>query len=144
MEVEQEIVRTEKIKTRIREVSTIEKKIERTLKNYVPTGKLRNERELEVSLSARLASVFGHENIQTQAPLEHGKVDIVINREYAIELKMPSTYGELIKSEGPISHYADSFKKVFFYIYDIKRVLTPTEKKEIAKKLPSNVEIIVK
>lgn len=144
IEVEQEIIRTEKIKTKVRKVSTIERKIERELKKFRPIGRIKSERELEIALAGSLSRAFGAENVQRQVRMRYGKVDMVIQHEYAIELKMPSSFSEIIRSEGPIRRYADNFKKVYFFIYDVRKVLSPTEKKELQRDLPSNVEVIIK
>jgi hypothetical protein len=143
MEIEQEITRTEKIKTRVRKISIIERRIEGILKGYIPTGRIKSERELELQLAGKLSQALGQEKVETQCRSKYGRVDVVVDKEYAIELKMPSSYSELIRSEGPISHYAEDFKRVFLYVYDEKKILKPMEKEELQKKLPKNVILMV-
>jgi hypothetical protein len=101
------------------EESGIEKEIERKLRGYRPAGRIGNERELELELRGKLSSVFGPENVETQKKLRYGKIDIVINQEYAIELKLPSSYTELIRSEGQF-HGMPKISRRFSFSFTIR------------------------
>jgi len=142
-QIEEEIIKTRKVK-KVRKISTIERKIERELKKYRPISRIKSEKDLERELSGSLSRAFGYEKVQTQKRTPYGRVDMVINDEYAIELKLASSYSYISRSIGPILDYADDFKKVYLLIYDERKVLKPLDIKKIRNKLPSNVELIIK
>jgi len=147
MEIEQEIVRTERIKTRVRKVSSIEKKLLKELKEFKPLvrGRFR-EKNLENQLLIWLQRPF--EKVDYQVPSRRGKVDIVVDGKYAIELKLVSSPSQLHTFLGQIFAYSREYEKVFLVIYDSRGSIKPAnirELEEFFKEMNvTNVEIIKK
>lgn len=125
VEMEQEIVRTEQIKTRIRKTRTVEKEISRELEAFSPMvrGRFR-EKNLENQLVQWLKRPF--EDVDYQVPCRSGKVDVVVDGKYAIELKIASAPSQLKSFLGQVFEYSREFEKVFLLIYDSSGSIKPS------------------
>ena len=147
MEVEQEITRTEKIKTRVRRVSRIERKIERELGKFKPMvrGRFR-ERNLENQLYIWLQRPF--DDVDYQVPCKKGKIDIAIDGRYGIELKMAASPAQLHGFLGQVFVYSKEFEKVYLLIYDTRGNIKPANIRELKGTLKemgaTNVKVLKK
>ena len=131
VEIEQEITRTETIRTE--EVKT--KVVKRTrritklrthlnqFKPMVTRKKALKERELEAQMVQSLRAIFGLDNVNYQERARGGRVDIVVDNKYAIELKVITSPSQLTNMVGQVWKYSKEYDKVFLWMYDIKSQL---------------------
>jgi len=116
VEVEQEIIRTEKITTRVRKrkISRTEIKIKKELVGFKPIiRKKTKERDIEAQLVQRLQVKFGEDKINYQERARSGRIDIVVDDDYAIELKLLTSPSQLTPLLGQALNYASEYKKLF-------------------------------
>ncbi len=148
VEVELEIVRPKSAKSKKVSKSTqMVTKIRKELKNFKPLGvrsKSFNERNLEVQLVQRLRYAFGEGKVNYQEGGRSGRVDIVVDGKYAIELKVGASRSELNRLQGQLTGYSEEYRMVFGYIYDQKSQLKTTDLNDLKRRLKhiKNVEII--
>lgn len=125
-----------------------ERKILRELKSFKPVsrGKFKEknfENQLLIWLNAR-----GLDNVDYQVQCKQGRVDIVIDGKYAIELKLVSSPSALTSLIGQVFSYAKEYEKVFLIIYDVKGSIRPANIKELKTNFQTmnapNIQIIEK
>jgi len=151
MEMEQEIIRTERITTRVkkRKVSRIETRIKKQLTSFSPIiRKKTKERNIEAQLVQRLQVTIGDEMVNYQERARSGRVDIVVANDYAIELKLITSPSQLTSLIGQAFKYSKEYPKLFIWLYDVRKTLKRTDIKQFKKDLQDarirNVEVIVK
>ncbi len=156
VEIEQEITRTETIKTE--QVKTKVKKITKTitklkshLKNFKPIIRKRSqfkERNLEVQMVQSLQAAFGTNKVNYQERARGGRVDIVVDDKYAIELKVITTPTQLTGMVGQVMKYSREYDQVFVWIFDRKSQLKTKDVNEFKKMMKQasvdNLEVLVK
>ncbi len=142
-EIETKVVKPKKLSK-----TSIERKILRELKSFKPVsrGKFKEknfENQLLIWLKAR-----GFENVDYQVQCKQGRVDIVIEGKYAIELKLVSSPSALTSLIGQVFSYAKEYEKVFLIIYDVKGSMRPANIKELKTNFQNmnalNIEVIEK
>lgn len=155
IEVEQEIIRTEKIKTE--KVTTKVKKTTKTItklrsllndfKPIVPRKKLLKERELEAQMVQSLTTLFGPKKVNYQERARGGRVDIVVDSRYAIKLKVITSPSQLTSMVGQVMKYSQEYDRVFVWIYDIKSQLKTKDVNDFEKMMKqasvNNLEVKV-
>ena len=150
VEVEQEITRTERIKTTIKskKTSEYEEIIFNTLKKFTPVRKKDlKEKDIESQLYQRLTALLPEEKTSMQQRGKSGRADIVVDGKIAIELKMINSLTQLFQLKGQLDEYNKEYKKIFCYLYDEKNSISPQNFKEFEKDLKRmgiNAEIIKK
>lgn len=97
-------------------------KIIETIKNYYDTRIIRDERELESVINVLLKTKFPEYNVVYQKKIPKGRVDIVIDDEIAIELKIADNTGNLNQLFGQIEWYKEVYKQLIIVILDLDRV----------------------
>lgn len=150
-DVEQEIIRTEKIKTRVRKrkVNRFESTLRKQLKSFNPIIRKRTrEKNIEEQLVQRLQAVLGDDKVNYQERARAGRVDIVVDKKYAIELKMITSPSQLTSLLGQTLVYSKEYPKLFLWLYDVKKSLKTADINNFKKNLQSakikNFEVIVK
>lgn len=86
------------------------------------------EKNLENQLLIWLQRPF--DDINYQVPCKRGKVNIVVGKKYAIELKLASSPSQLHNFLGQVFAYSKEFEKVFLVIYDTKGAIKQANIKE--------------
>lgn len=141
-------VKTKVAKPKKLSKTAVERKILRELRSFkpVPRGKFKEknfENQLLIWLTAR-----GFENVDYQVQCKQGRVDIVIDRKYAIELKLVSSPSALTSLIGQVFSYAKEYEKVFLIIYDVKGSIRPANIEELKTNFQTmnalNIEVIEK
>lgn len=129
VEVEQEIVRTERIKTTIKskKVSEYEEIILYTLKKFTPLPKKNmSERDIQDQLISKLTMVIPEDKMNWEQRGKSGRADIVVNDKIAIELKLINSPQQLVPLKAQLDEYNKEYKgKIFCYLYDEKRSIKP-------------------
>ena len=150
VEVEQEIVRTESIKTTIKskKVSEYEEIILKTLKIFTPIHKRdMKERDIQDQLISKLTVLIPPDKVNWEQRGKSGRADIVVNDKIAIELKLINSPQQLIPLKSQLDEYNKEYKEIFCYMYDERRSIKPQNFKEFEKDLKRygiNAEIILK
>jgi len=150
VEVEQEIVRTESIKTTIKskKVSEYEEIILKTLKIFTPIHKRdMKERDIQDQLISKLTVLIPPDKVNWEQRGKSGRADIVVNDKIAIELKLINSPQQLVPLKAQLDEYNKEYKKIFCYMYDERRSIKPQNFKEFEKDLKRygiNAEIILK
>jgi len=120
----------------------------RELKSFKPLARGRFkekhfENQLLIWLGAR-----GFENVDYQVQCKTGRVDIVIEGKYAVELKLVSSPSALTSLIGQVFSYSKEFEKVYLIIYDVKGSIRPANIKELKANFQKmnalNIELIEK
>ena len=156
LEIEQEITRTETIKTE--QVKTKVKKTTKTitllkshLKNFKPIIRKRSqfkERNLEVQMVQSLQAAFGPNKVNYQERARGGRVDIVVDDKYAIELKVITSPTQLTSMVGQVMKYSREYDQVFVWMFDSKSQLKTKDVNEFKKMMKqasvNNLEVLVK
>ena len=153
-ELEQEIVRTEEIKTE--KVTTIETKTIKTksitklrshLKDFDPIviGSFK-EKNLEAQMVQSLRRDFGKNKVSYQERARGGRIDIVVDGKYAIELKVISSPSQLTQLVGQVSNYSREYQKVFLYLFYRKSQMKNKDLNVLKQNIKhlKNVEILIK
>lgn len=151
IEFEQEIIRTEKIKTKVRKKKTTRTvtKLRKAIKNFdpiTPRKKQIKERDLEAQMVQALTISFGKDKVNYQERARGGRVDIVVDGKYAIELKIITSPSQLTPLIGQALVYSKEYEKVFVYLYDKRNALKSKNIKTYETHLKDagvkNVEVI--
>jgi hypothetical protein len=150
VEVEQEITRTERIKTTIKskKVTEYEEIIFKTLNNFTPIPKRdMKERDIQDQLISKLTVLIPQDKVNWEQRGKSGRADIVVNNKIAIELKLINSPQQLVPLKGQLDDYNKEYSKIFCYMYDERRSIKPQNRKEFLndlKRMGINAEIIVK
>ena len=150
IEIEQEIIRTETIKTKVRKSTKTLTKLRSLLKNFSPITRKQGikERDLEAQMVSSLRPVLGKDKVNYQERARGGRVDIVVDGKYAIELKVFTSPKQLTDMVGQVMNYSDEYEQVFVWIYDqqgtTKRKDINDFKGKMKKAKIKNVEVMVK
>jgi len=150
VEMEQEIIRTEKITTRVKKKSiSYDKTVKRILTNFDPIIKRKTrERNLEAQLVQSLRAVLDPGVVDYQQRAKSGRVDIAIGSDIAIELKLINSPSQLISLQGQLFNYAQEYKKLYCWIYDSNKCIKPRDFTKFKKNLKTmsleNVVVIKK
>jgi len=131
VEIEQEItrtetIRTEKVKTKVKKTTRTLTKLRSHLKQFKPIvtrKKALKERQLEAQMVQSLSAIFGPDKVNYQERARGGRVDIVVDDKYAIELKVINSPSQLTSMVGQVMKYSKEYDKVFLWMYDIKSQL---------------------
>ena len=150
VEVEQEIERTEKIRTTIKkktreiEFDTEVSKIVRTFEPIIK--KDMKKKDVEGQLVQSLRAVIPKEKVDYQQRGRSGRADIVIGRDIAIELKLINGASQLMALKGQLHSYSKEYEKLYVWMYDLNNVLKHQTldnfKKEIAEMGIKNIEVV--
>jgi len=106
-----------------------------------------NEKSLEIQLYQYLNVLFGDFNVQYQVTGKTGRIDILIDDDIAIELKIFYSPKQLKQAMYQFYDYADEYSKLFVVIHDRYRKLKPNLiiklRKDLEKWTKENIEFIV-
>ena len=156
VEIEQEItrtetIRTEKVKTKVKKTTRTISKLRSHLKQFKPMvsrKKALKERQLEAQMVQSLRPIFGPDKVNYQERARGGRVDIVVDDKYAIELKVINSPSQLTSMVGQVMKYSREYDKVFLWMYDIKSQLKTKDVNEFKNMMKQasvdNLEIIQK
>jgi hypothetical protein len=156
VEIEQEItrtetIRTEKVKTKVKKTSRTLTKLRSHLKQFKPIvarKKALKERQLEAQMVQSLSAIFNPSKVNYQERARSGRVDIVVDDKYAIELKVVTSPSQLTAMVGQVMKYSQEYDKVFLWMYDIRSQLKTKDvndfKKMMKQATVNNLEIIQK
>jgi len=125
-------------------------KLRKSLKDFKPIETKKgsyNESVLEAQLFQQLSVQFGKENVKFQAPSKSGRVDLLINNKYAIELKLASSKKQLESAFLQFLNYAKEYENLFVLIHDINKKLQNNDVKKFKKQFyeigQNNIEFII-
>lgn len=140
-------IKTKVVKPKKQSKTAIERKILRELKSFKPLARGRfKEKHFENQLLIWLKRPF--ENVDYQVQCKQGRVDIVIEGKYAVELKLVSSPSALTSLIGQVFSYSKEFEKVYLIIYDVKGSIRPANIKELKANFQKmnalNIELIEK
>lgn len=156
MEIEQEItrtetIRTEKVKTKVKKTTKTITRLRSHLKDFKPIVRKKSqfkERDLEVQMVQSLQAAFGTNKVNYQERARSGRVDIVVDSKYAIELKVVTSPTQLTGMVGQVMGYSEEFDRVFVWIYDRRSQLKSKDVNDFKKKMKrasvDNLEVLVK
>ncbi|TFH16739.1 hypothetical protein E4H04_06160 [Candidatus Bathyarchaeota archaeon] len=152
LEIEQEITRTEKIQTEtvITKVKTTTQtitKLRSHLKKFKPImSRSFRESNLEAQMVQSLRMTFGDDKVNYQERARGGRVDIVVDGKYAIELKVITSPSQLTSMVGQVINYSREYQTVFVWLHDRNSQLKNKDIKNLKQNLNhlNNVEIISK
>jgi len=156
VEIEHEItrtetIRTEKVKTKIKKTTRTITKLRSHLDQFKPIvtrKKVLKERELEAQMVQSLSAIFGPDKVNYQERARSGRVDIVVDDKYAIELKVINSPSQLTSMVGQVMKYSKEYDKVFLWMYDIKSQLKTKDVNDFKKMMKqasvTNLEIFQK
>lgn len=141
-------IKTKVVKPKKQSKTAIERKILRELKSFKPIKRGRfKEKDFEDQLLIWLGA-RGFENVNYQAQCKSGRVDILIEGKYAVELKLISSPSALTSLIGQVFSYSKEFEKVYLIIYDVKGSIRPANIKELESNFKHmnalNIELIEK
>lgn len=105
----------------IKRKSKMERIIEE-LDKFESHSNTRNEEELEKELFQYLKGRFKSFNIVPQYKTNKGKIDLVIDEEIAIELKIADSRANVRSLSGQIEDYLEDFTKLIVVILDVDKV----------------------
>ena len=95
-----------------------------------------------------LKAIFGPDKVNYQERARSGRVDIVVDDKYAIELKVFNSPSQLTAMVGQVMKYSTEYEKVFLWMYDIKSQLKTKDvndfKKLMKKASVNNLEVFQK
>lgn len=141
-------IKTKIVKPKKQSKTALERKILRELKSFKPIKRGRfKEKDFEDQLLIWLGA-RGFKNVKYQAQCKSGRVDILIEGKYAVELKLVSSPSALTSLIGQVFSYSKEFEKVFLIIYDVKGSIRPANIKELELNFKHmnapNIEVIEK
>jgi hypothetical protein len=88
--------------------------------DFEVSGKIHDEDALQNQLIQVLGTKFGKGGIEQEQPLKNGDiVDILINKKFVIELKIPENRTALRNLYGQLKEYMDEFENICVFILDI-------------------------
>jgi hypothetical protein len=96
------------------------------LRNY-RTPEVRDEKEFEKGVYSFLTAKFPNFSIERQYPSNRGKVDLVIEKKYAIELKIAESRNQVRSFIGQLKDYHKDFNNIAIVVLDIGKVETLNE-----------------
>ncbi|NJE07614.1 hypothetical protein E3E31_03590 [Thermococcus sp. M39] len=94
-------------------------KIIETITEFEPMGIVRDEKELRNQLASWLSAKLGKSVVKLEYPFEHGKVDILVKDEIAIEVKVADGKQKLKNLVGEVTTDKMYFSSVIAVIFDI-------------------------
>jgi hypothetical protein len=156
VEIEQEItrtetVKTEKVTTKVKVSSPTLGKLRSHLKVFKPIvarRKALSERQLEAQMVQSLQAIFGVDKVNYQERARGGRVDIVVDDRYAIELKVMTSPSQLTGMVGQVMKYSHEYERVFLWMYDIRSQLKTKDVNDFKKMMKqasvNNLEIYQK
>lgn len=98
-------------------------RITEAIKKFEPHSDTRDEKELEKELTAHLKAWFRNEyDIESQYPIGKGRIDILVDKDTAIELKLADSRANVRNLEGQLSDYIENFPYVIAVILDVGKV----------------------
>jgi len=154
VEIEREItrtetIRTEKVKTKVKKTTRTITKLRSHLDQFRPIvsrKKTLKERDLEAQMVQSLKALFGTNKVNYQERARGGRVDIVVDDKYAIELKVINSPSQLNGMVGQIMNYSEEYDMVFLWMYDIKSQLKTKDlnnfKAKMKKAQVENLKVI--
>lgn len=150
IEVEQEIERTEKIRTTIKKKTKeieFDAEVSKIVGNFEPIIKKdMKEKDVEGQLVQSLRAIIPKEKVDYQQRGRSGRADIVIGRDIAIELKLISGSSQLMALKGQLHSYSKEYDKLYVWMYDLNNVLKhqtlDTFKKELNEMGIKNTEVV--
>lgn len=92
------------------------------IEGYSTDRLIRSERELETVIYEFLRHKFPEYNFEFQKRVPKGRVDIVVDDEIAVELKIADNKGNLNSLFAQIEWYTDEYEKLIILILDLNRV----------------------
>jgi len=95
--------------------------VKNSLKIFKPITKVRHydESVLEAQLFQHLAAKLGKKRIETQVTVEVGRVDLLIDSIFAVELKICSSRRQFEQYMYQFSKYAEYFPWLFIVVHDM-------------------------
>jgi hypothetical protein len=151
VEVEQEITRTEKIKTTVRKKTReikYEIEVSEVLKKFSPVRKKDlKEKDIESQLYQKLTALIPEQKVSMQQRGKSGRADIVVDGKIAIELKIINSLTQLFQLKGQLDEYNKEYSKIFCYLYDERNSISSKNFNEFEKDIKRfgiNAEIIKK
>jgi|Deesub1362B_J571_1020462.scaffolds.fasta_scaffold00059_35 hypothetical protein len=94
-------------------------KVLEMITEFEPMGIVRDEKELRNQLASWLSAKLGKRVVKLEYPFEHGKVDILIKDEIAIEVKVADGKQKLKNLVGEVTTDKMYFSSVIAVIFDI-------------------------
>ena len=95
-----------------------------------------------------LSAIFGNDKVNYQECARSGRMDIVVDGKYAIELKVISAPSQLKRLMGQVISYSEEYEKLFVWLFDQKNQLKTTDvndfKRLMKKSNVKNMELIIK
>jgi hypothetical protein len=151
-EVEQEITRTESIKTTVKKKTReikFEAEVSKILKDFdIVIKKDMREKDIEGQLVQALRVIIPKEKVDYQQISKRGRADIVVGKYIAIELKLITGQSQLMALKGQLHSYSKEYDKLFVLLCDQNNVLKPqtldTFKKELKEMNIKNIEVFKK
>ena len=152
IEIEQEVIKTEKITTekvttKVKKPTRTKTKLRSHLSKFKPiVSRSFKEKDLEAQMVQSLRMVFGDNKVNYQERARGGRVDIVVDGKYAIELKVITSPSQLTSMVGQVSNYTREYQTVFVWMYDRKSQLKNKDIADLKQNLShlKNVEIYSK
>jgi len=151
LEVEQEIVRTERIRTKVtkRKEISYDSVVYKVLQKFDPIVKRNTkERNLEAQLVQALRMTVGSENVDYQQRAKSGRLDIVVGKDVGIELKLVSSPSQFASLQGQLFNYAQEFEKIYCWLYDCNKSIKLRDlnlfKDNLKKMGLDNVKVIMR
>ena len=106
-----------------------------------------NESVFEGQLYQYLGQAFPKSNVAYQSNAKSGRVDIVVDKKWAIELKLASSKKQLETSFLQFLKYAEEFECLFVVVHDVNKKLQKSSVndllKECRKSGRSNIDFII-
>jgi len=118
------------------------------LKSFRPiSSKNYNESALEAQLYQYLLQAFPNRTIAYQSSAKSGRVDLVIDKKWAIELKLASSKKQLETAFLQFIKYAEEFDYLFVLVHDVNKKLQKSDVKTLIKECKKsgryNVDFII-
>ncbi len=103
----------------VRESESESSKLLEVISEFEPIGIPKNEEDLKFQLAQWLSGQVGKDAVKVEYPFEHGKVDILVNDDVAIEVKVARGKQSLKNLLGEV--YTDKmyFSSVITVVFDI-------------------------
>tara|TARA_B110000495_G_C22880138_1_gene513327 strand:+ start:139 stop:936 length:798 start_codon:yes stop_codon:yes gene_type:complete len=90
----------------------------KTIQNEFPSENIHDEKELQAQLTVFLKTKYPNSEVERESRTDGGIIDILMDGEYAFELKVPSTKTELRNLRGQIEEYQEEFSNLCVIIFD--------------------------
>ncbi len=94
-------------------------KLVQIIMEFEPLGVVKEEKNLRDQLARWIAGKIGRNAVRLEYPFEHGKADVVVNDEIAIEIKVAENKGILKNLLGEVQTDILYFKKVIAVLFDV-------------------------